>query len=217
MLAVVTTDSRESVMAPNMAQKRAAKANRRKAVVAGKRKTELLGGSLAAQMMRAAQTPIKHCLLCGNLPGSGMATLILARGTSPYSLTISGFLIDAWCLGVKDTFFQTGGVEAFENLLARLEETGTVENVDPAYARKLLRDVTAWAASNGVAPHRDFAVLEKLFGNVDPDASDATFAFGVDGKPAYISGPTESPAQIRRRIEVAGKALEKQEQASDAA
>jgi hypothetical protein len=215
-------------MAPNMAQKRAAKANRRKALVAEKRKSELLGCSLAAQVMRAAQTPIQHCLLCGNLSGSGMANLILARGPTSYSLTIGGFLIDTWCLGVKDTFFQTAGPEAFESLVARLEETGTVEEVDPAYARKLLRDVTAWAASNGAAPHRDFAVLEKMFGDVDADACNATFGFGRGGKPTYIPGPHDSPTQVRfglgavkaaisGRIGQALLAQQKSDQESDAA
>lgn len=50
-------------MAPNTALKRAAKANRRKAVVAVKRKLEVDNGSLAAQVARAGQAPIQHCLL----------------------------------------------------------------------------------------------------------------------------------------------------------
>jgi hypothetical protein len=182
-------------MARNMASKRAAKANRRKAVVAEKRKAEIAGGSLPAQVARAAQVPIQRCLLAGNLHGSGMATLILARGATSHHLTVGGFLIDAWFRGVKDTFFHTASAESFEDLMAKMETTGTVEDVDPAYARKLLRDVTAWAASYGVAPHRDFAVLEKLFGDVDADASDATFAFGHEGKPVYISGPNDTLAQ----------------------
>jgi hypothetical protein len=199
-------------MATNMALKRAAKANRRKAVVAEKRKSESLSSSPAAQVSRAAQLPIQHCLLCGGLSESGMATLILARGATPNDLTLGGFLIDAWCLGVKDTFFQTAGAVSFKGLLAKMEATGPVETVDPAYARKLLRDVTGWAASNGFSPHRDFAIIEKLFGNVDADACDETFQFGRDGELTYISGPSESPAQIRSRVETAGLALERQEQ-----
>jgi hypothetical protein len=196
-------------MARNMALKRAAKANRRKVVVAEKRRAEIAGGSLAAQVARAAALPVQHCLLAGNLNEAGMATLILARGSTPYTLTLGGFLIDAWRLGVKDTFFQTASTESFERLLAGLGDSGPVEEVDPAYARKLLRNVTAWAASNGVAPHRDFAVVEKLFGDVDADASDATFAFGLDGKPAYISGPDDSPAQSRFRLGAIKEAIAK--------
>lgn len=200
-------------MASNMALKRAAKANRRKAVVAEKRKLELLNDSLPARVLRAAQAPIQHCLQCGELFESGMATLVLARGVTSYNLTVAGFLIDAWCLGVKDTFFHTSGAASFEDLLDRMEAAGPVTSVDPAYARKLLRDAAAWAASLGIAPHRDFAALEKFFGDVEADACDATFQFGRNGEPTYISGPSESPVQVAYRVRAIGNILEKLEQA----
>jgi hypothetical protein len=193
--------------------KRAAKANHRKAVAAGKRKLELVEGSLAAQVTRAVQTPIQHCLLTRRLFKSGIGTLIIARGATSYNLAVGVFLIDSLSLGVKDTFFRTMGAEAFDDMLATMEETCPINDVDPAYAHKLLRDVTAWAASHGFAPHRDFAALEKLFGDVDADACDATFEFGDEGRVAYISGPGESRAQIAHRLKVAGEALEKQEAA----
>lgn len=200
-------------MASNMALKRAAKANRRKAVVAEKRKLELLNTSLPAQVLRAAQAPIQHCFLCGELFESGMATLVLARGVTSCNITLAGFLIDAWCLGVKDTFFHAIGSESFEDLLDRMEAAGPVTSVDPAYARKLLRDVAAWAASLGIAPHRDFAVLDKLFGDVDADSCDVTFQFGRDGKPTYVSGPSESSAQVAHRVRAIGNVLQRLEQA----
>ena len=56
-------------MATNMALKRAAKANRRKAVVAEKRKLELLNDSLTARVLRAAHAPIQHCLVPETLFG----------------------------------------------------------------------------------------------------------------------------------------------------
>jgi hypothetical protein len=43
--------------------------------------------------------------------------------------------------------------------------------------------------------------VERLFGDVDCDASDAAFLFGREGQPLYVPGPRESPAQIRHRIE----------------
>jgi hypothetical protein len=199
------------MMASNMAQKRAAKANRRKAAVAEKRKLEI-NGSLAAQVARAAQLPIQHCLLSGNLRDAGMANLILARGASPYRLMIGGFLIDTLGFGIKDILFETAGQEAFDDLLDRLEETGTVENVDPAYARKLLREVTAWAASNGMAPHRDFAVVERMFGDVDADACGTTFTFVGDGELTSIPGLDGSRIpltmdRLRRAAEKLGKVV----------
>jgi len=50
-------------MATNMALKRARKAQRRKQVVAQKRRAEALEASLPARVLRAAHEPIQHCFL----------------------------------------------------------------------------------------------------------------------------------------------------------
>jgi hypothetical protein len=76
----------------------------------------------------------------------------------------------------------------------------TMAPVDPSYARKLLRDLAAWSQSIGFAPHPDFAAVERIFGDVNADASDAVFWFGRDGKPVYIPGPNDTAPLIRRRI-----------------
>jgi hypothetical protein len=80
-------------------------------------------------------------------------------------------------------------------------------SVDPSYARKLLRDLAAWSQSIGFAPHRDFAVVERIFGDMSADASDAVFRFGRDGKPVYIPGPNDTAPLIQRRIEQLRKYL----------
>jgi hypothetical protein len=194
-------------MASNMALKRAAKANRRKAAVAEKRKLELLNDTLTARVLRATQAPIQHCLVPETLFDDGIGTIILARGISTYHLTLGIFLVDTWCLGVKDTHFRSIDGETFDMMMAGVNDTAPMASVDPSYARKLLRDLAAWAASIGFAPHRDFAAIERLFGEVSANASDATFQFGRDGEPTYISGPSESPAQINLRYRRLGTHL----------
>lgn len=186
-------------MASNMALKRAAKANRRKAVVAGKRKLELVSDTLTARVLRAAQAPIRHCLVPATLFDSGIGTVILARGMATNHLAVGVFLVDTWCLGIKDTFFRPVDAEMFAKMIAGLGDAARLESVDPSYARKLLRDAAAWAASIGFSPHRDFAAVEQLFGDVRADACDATFQFGREGKPFYLPGPNESPTQVRHR------------------
>jgi hypothetical protein len=187
-------------MAMNMAQKRARKAQRRKQVVAQKRRTEALEGSLPARVLRAAHAPIQHCLLTETVFDGGMGTLVLARGATPHHLALSSFLIDAFCLGVKDVMFESVESEAFEMYIDAMDAASPLVSVDPSYARKLLRDLAAWSQSIGFAPHRDFAAVERIFGDVSADASDAVFRFGRDGVPVYIPGPTESAPLIERRI-----------------
>jgi hypothetical protein len=194
-------------MATNMALKRARKAQRRKQVVAQKRRTEISEASLPARVLRAAHAPIQHCFLTESVFDIGMGTLILARGATPHHVALSSFLIDTFCLGIKDVMFESVESEVFEMYINAADAGSPIVSVDPSYARKLLRDLAAWSQSIGFAPHRDFAAVERMFGDVSADASDAGFRFGRDGKPVYIPGPNDTAPLIQRRIEQLQKYL----------
>ena len=187
-------------MTTNMAVKRAKKAQRRKQVAAEKRRAEAVEASLPARALRAAQAPIRHCFLTESVFEIGMGTLVLTRGGTQDHLTLGSFLIDTFCLGITDVMFQTIEREAFEMYMERMDAGSPMVSVDPSYARKLLRDLAAWSQSIGFAPHRDFAAVEPIFGDVSADAGDAVFRFGCDGKPRYIPGPSDTPPLIQRRI-----------------
>jgi hypothetical protein len=194
-------------MATNMALKRARKAQRRKQVVAQKRRAEVLEASLPVRVLRAADAPIQHCFLTESLFDIGMGTLVLARGATPHHIAVSSFLIDVFCLGIKDVMFESFEREDFEMYMEATDAGSPMVSVDPTFARKLLRDLAAWSQSIGFAPHRDFAAVERVFGDVSADSSDAGFRFGHDGKPFYIPGPNDTAPLIRRRIEQLRKYL----------
>jgi hypothetical protein len=194
-------------MATNMALKRGRKAQRRKQVVAQKRRTEILEASLPARVLRAADAPIQHCFLTESVFDIGMGTLVLARGATRHHVALSSFLIDTFCLGIKDVMFESVESEVFEIYMDAMDAGSPVVSVDPSYARKLLRDLAAWSQSIGFAPHQDFAAVERMFGDVSADASDAVFQFGRDGKPVYIPGPSDTAPLIQRRIEQLQKYL----------
>lgn len=174
-------------MAKNIAARRAAKAQRRKAVVAQKRKAEISANSTSGQLRIASTAPIQHCLVSGELFATGMGTLMLARGATPYSVTTAVFLLDTFALGVKDVFLRQLTDREFATYVHRMSVLAPMEPVDPAYARKLLHDLTDWSRDQGFLPHPEYAAIERLFGAIDPDGSDAVFAFGSDGKPLLIA------------------------------
>jgi hypothetical protein len=194
-------------MAVNMALKRAKKAQRRKQVLAEKRRAELLEAGLPARVLRASQAPIQHCLLTESLFDIGMGTLVLARGVTRHHVAVSSFLIDVFCLGIKDVMFKQIDGDVFEIYMDATNAGSPMISVDPGYVRKLLRDLAAWSQSIGFAPHRDFAAVERIFGDASADASDAVFRFGRDGKPFYIPGPTDTVPLIRQRVEQLRKYL----------
>jgi hypothetical protein len=187
-------------MATNIAQKRARKAQRRKLVVAQKRRAEALEASLPARVRRASHAPVQHCFLTESVFEIGVGTLVLARGATPHYFALSTFLVDVYCLGIKDVMFDSVDSEVLERYLAATEAVSPMVSVDPSYARKLLRDLAAWSQSIGFVSHHDFAAVEGIFGDVSADASDAVFRFGREGKPVYIPGPYESAPLIQRRV-----------------
>lgn len=183
-------------MATNIALKRGRKAQRRKQVVAQKRRVEALEASLPARVLRASHAPIQCCLLNKSVFDIGMGTLVLARGATPHHVAFGSFLIDVFCLGIKDVMFKSVEGDVFEMYLDTMDAGSPMVSVDPSYARKLLRDLAAWSQSIGFAPHRDFAAVERIFGDVSADASDAIIRFGYDGKQTDNPGPNDSAPLI---------------------
>jgi hypothetical protein len=191
----------------NLALKRAKKAQRRKMQVSEKRKAAALEASLAVRVIRASRAPIQHCLVTESLFDNGMGTVVLARGATLNDVTFGSFLVDVFCLGIKNVMFASLDGEVFGRLIDAIDASSPMIPVEPSYARKLLRDLAAWSQSIGFAPHQEFVAVEALFGDVCADASEAVFRFGRDGKPFYIPGPGESPPLVQRRIEHLQKML----------
>jgi hypothetical protein len=116
-------------------------------------------------------------------------------------LTMATFLLDAYCLGVKDAWLREIETSELEEYVAAMETAAPLEDVEPAYARKLLREAVAYGRSLGLEPPRDYRAAELLFGDVSTDTCEVHFEFGCDGKPFYVPGPNETPAQVRQRLE----------------
>jgi len=188
-------------MAVNMAQKRAKKAQRRKQLAILAKREDAIQNSLPARVARAAQAPIRHCCVNEGLFEIGMGTLLLTRGhTSPYAAAV--FLLDTFALGVKDVMFRTMESEQIEQYLDIADAGGPMVPVAPSEARKLLRELAAWSKAHGFAPHRDFAAVEKILGDVNADDSDSVFRFGMDGKPGFISDLLDPDTELLLSDEV---------------
>jgi hypothetical protein len=138
---------------------------------------------------------------------SGVGMVFVTRKIGLDRFAVGGFVVDAYCLGVKDALFNEVDEEKLETRFEQIGATAPLAPVDPSYARKLLRDAAAYAQSLGLPPHADYAAVERLFGDVSADACDVEFEFGHDGKPLYVAGPSESPTQIRRRMEILRRRL----------
>lgn len=186
-------------MASDIARHRAAKAARRKKLLHARRAATPV--SLAQKVHFLATRPLHRCLIQPEMFKTGIGTVVLARRVENGQIAMAAFLVDAFSLGIKDLVFHMLEPSEFEAYIAMAHETAPFRAVDPSYARKLLRDAAAYAASLGLRPHRGFASIEPLFGDVRADDCTEEFSFGRGGKPFYMVGPTESTAQVMRRLE----------------
>lgn len=132
----------------------------------------------------------------------GIGQVIVARYKSGERAEAGVFLVDTYCLGVKNAFFFQGLESVFRERLLKLNDGQAPEDVfmvkDGAWGRKLVEDAVAYARGLGFLPHPDFKSACRVFGGMDAKACQETFVFGKDGKPMFISGPGDSPAKIDR-------------------
>lgn len=175
------------------AEKRRAKEKAKRKELA-KRRSDDMGQRLA----RVAAAPILHCCVTQSLWDDGIAHVLVSRELNSGMVAYSAFLIDRYCLGVKEAFcgFMARS-EYFERLYERIAAADDLVRLSPAAACKLVEGAAAYAAGLGLSAHGDYARARHIFGSIDPAASDREFEFGKDGKPLFISGPRDTPSRCQ--------------------
>lgn len=177
-------------------QKLAAKAARRKAVVADKKRLDQASNSLPGKIALAAACPVERCLRSDSVFEAGIGEVVIARRLPSQVLGCAFFLVDVHCLGVKSVFYREFSPLDLDDWVKQVEETHRLIPMDPACARKLVRGAVAYAAKAKLPPGKDYHAIEKIFGDADAESCAEAFTFGKDGKPLFIAGPRDTPKRI---------------------
>jgi len=152
---------------------------------------------------RAAAAPILHCCTCDILADQGMANLLFSRELSSGKVAFVAFLVDMYCLGVKDITWAVVSRARYDwQVYGKLFRDFKIVNLQPEYARKLIEGAVDYARGLGFAPHEDYEKAKLIFGNIDASACREQIVFGKNGKPFFIAGPHDSPARCRLIIDV---------------
>jgi len=190
-------------MASTIAQRRALKEARRRKIVAQQRRQERdrMGAVSFDRVRRWAKGPIHCCLIQEGLFEHGFGIVVLARVIGIGEVAMGTFLVDIYCRGIKDAALLCIDLNEFDCLLGEIGRASPWEQVEPSYARKLLREAAGYGDSCGFSPHRDFTAADALFGDVRSDDCDTAFRFAQHGKPCYVVGPNESHHKIRKTLQ----------------
>src|SRR4029077_5209747 len=118
------------------------------------------------------------CWIGESLDEEGMGWVVLSRELPGARVAVAPFLVDRYCLGVKDVFGGVIGASSYESQYVwKMRSDMPARMVAPAEARKLVEEAVAYARGLGFPPHPDYAKVMPLFGSVNPADSNAVFEF----------------------------------------
>ncbi len=162
---------------------------------------------MEAVLRDAGDWPIVETLVPNNLWAEGIGNLVIARRMPDGRLAVADFLVDTFCLGVKDAFCEVMSAVGYQALLAEVNRVGRMKPVAPERFARLVLDAVEYARRIGFFPHPDFNAARHLLAGIDASEWAETFEFGKDGKPFYVQGPNDSNAKamaIAARVRAAG-------------
>jgi hypothetical protein len=136
-------------------------------------------------------------------PGGGLVGVVVARRHRPRRVSVCGYLVDVYCLGVKNAlgpdvmndrdlpgflgrFFSA--FEACENAEAPIEAPLEL-------ARHLVWGAVDYARELGFPPHPDF---QPASGHLGAWRETTDITFGRDGIPFYVGGPYDDALAVTR-------------------
>jgi hypothetical protein len=159
------------------------------------------------RLQHAEKWPVVRALVAEELWDEGIGYLLIAREEPDGQLVFASFLVDVYCLGVKDAFWRPGTRKEFQELVRQMDEMRTMVPIAPECLAKIVKGAVDYARPFGFSPHPDYHHASKLLEGIDPAACPETFEFGREGRPFYFRGPNESVAQaqaIATRVRAAG-------------
>jgi hypothetical protein len=131
---------------------------------------------------------------------AGIALALVARAEQGDRVTVCGYLVDTFCLGVKDVIGPERMRERDLPCFAR-----TYFRVFPApalrapieLAQHLVLGAVEFASGLGFAPHPDFEAARGHLGELDEPCA---ITFGREGRPLYVQGQYDDPIAIMETL-----------------
>ncbi len=159
-------------------------------------------GLAFAVLHQARNYPIEGCWTQPNWAESGLAAVILARRQPDGLLVFGDYLVDTYCLGVKDAFARPDVPSGrfYNEYLPKLIPGGVPLAISADLAHELVYGGIEYAAQFGFRPHSDFKLAQLVLDPPEQHPRTGQVTFGKDGKPFYISGPHDNVDAIMRQL-----------------
>jgi hypothetical protein len=133
---------------------------------------------------------------------SGLVCVVVARRHRSQRVSVCGYLVDVYCLGVKDALGPRVMNEAdlpvfLDEFFSGYDEVGPPLEAPLDLARHLVWGAIDYASTLGFYPTPDF---RRAAGHLGPWEETSAITFGQDGVPLYVQGPYDDPARVLRTL-----------------
>ena len=152
---------------------------------------------------RARLLPLHQCWISENWQEEGMCSIIVERQHSTGNITLGTYLIDLYCLGLKNTMaaFSKSAYEVQE-LKDNFEQAhGGMIEIDYVLAHNIIYGAIAYAEDLGFKPEKDWAVSQFILEEDTEDIELIDIVFGKNGKPLFVSGAYDNAGKIISKLE----------------
>jgi hypothetical protein len=145
---------------------------------------------------------IYECVVNDDYKESGMAIVLIARQHKTGNITFSSFIVDIFCLGLKDTnsaFNRTE--EEYVDYKDQVFSHGPEIPISYDLAHNIVFGAIEYAKKLGFAPHKDWETAQFILQpKSSPTVEKMDLDFGKDGKPFYMSGPFDKVNSIINKL-----------------
>ncbi|MDR3267777.1 MAG: DUF1186 domain-containing protein [Tannerella sp.] len=132
---------------------------------------------------KGRKLPIAECLINEDWKENGMANILIVRQHKSGNYTIGGYLVDTFCLGLKDTFFRFNvPEEEYENI----KTGGFFSETSYDELHNIIYGAIGYADDLGICPHKNFEITQYLLAEDTEDVPLIEYEFGYNGKPRLI-------------------------------
>ena len=166
---------------------------------------EFTSFSPQAILRRARDFPFFECRISANWQKDdlGLVQILVARQQPDGNICFGVYLVDKFCLGLKNTFANTGFSRTrYENEVHnKLFPEAETEACPVELAHQMIYASIEYAAQFGFTPEKDFALSQYLLAPRGELEEPYQLTFGRDGKPFFVSGPRDNAARIVKQLE----------------
>lgn len=151
----------------------------------------------------ARNHPIYECLINASWKKQGLANILLSRQQPDGNIIFGCYLVDIFCLGLKNTFFNVNfSMSNYEgNLKVKIYQEQTHVGCPVDLAHQIIYGAIDYASELGFRPQKDFKLSKYILEEREKFGEITEVEFGKNGKPFYIASPDDDVNQIIRKLE----------------